>query len=305
MMKKKIHISWFYLLLVANILLSQKNQQAIIENLNEDASFVFMDVSYINDAVFMGRRDSIPSPYIYPSIGYYDILEFFVDASVSYLVNPNENRFDLFLGSIGYRSHDKKVNIGISGTVYFFKEDSNNLKSSVGADISRFLIHDVQLLEVFLMASTYFNDDSSANLFAWLQLDRTFYNRKYTLLANPSVAVYSGSQFFYQEYYNTRRLVNRKGQDNGQGNSVSELSASTLKELQGVSSFSTVNIELSSPLQYCHKKFNFSLTPLWAIPQSIATVSLLDSLIKEDFKSVFVGYSEISYWFQSKKNSDV
>jgi hypothetical protein len=44
----------------------------------------------------MGRFDSITSPYIVPSIGYYDASGFFADASLSYLTN-RENRIDLFL----------------------------------------------------------------------------------------------------------------------------------------------------------------------------------------------------------------
>jgi hypothetical protein len=45
---------------------------------------VLTDISYQNDAVFMGRFDSITSPYIVPSIGYYDASGFFVD--VLYLI---------------------------------------------------------------------------------------------------------------------------------------------------------------------------------------------------------------------------
>jgi hypothetical protein len=44
----------------------------------------------------MGRFDSITSPYIVPSIGYYDALVF-ADASLSYLMKSSENRIDLFL----------------------------------------------------------------------------------------------------------------------------------------------------------------------------------------------------------------
>jgi hypothetical protein len=40
-------------------------------NIEKKDSYVLTDISYQNDAVFMGRFDSITSPYI-PSIGYYD-----------------------------------------------------------------------------------------------------------------------------------------------------------------------------------------------------------------------------------------
>jgi hypothetical protein len=38
----------------------------------------------------MGRFDSITTPNILPSIGYYDACGFFADASLSYLMKSNE-----------------------------------------------------------------------------------------------------------------------------------------------------------------------------------------------------------------------
>ena len=71
--------------LISKGLMAQNNPQSIKEKSSEDKSYVLMDVSYINDAVFMGRRDSIAAPYLYPYIGYYDKSGLFADSSVSYL----------------------------------------------------------------------------------------------------------------------------------------------------------------------------------------------------------------------------
>jgi hypothetical protein len=45
--------------------------------LKKKDSYVLTDISYQNDAVYLGRFDSITSPYIVPSIGYYDASGFF------------------------------------------------------------------------------------------------------------------------------------------------------------------------------------------------------------------------------------
>jgi hypothetical protein len=58
------------------------------------------DISYQNDAVFMGRFDSI-TLNILPSIGHYDACGFFADASLSYH-EIDENRIDLFLLTAGF-----------------------------------------------------------------------------------------------------------------------------------------------------------------------------------------------------------
>mgnify|MGYP003624440408 FL=1 len=299
-MKTRFLLNLLFAFFITTGLVAQNNQQTVKEKSDKDESYVLIDVSYINDAVFMGRRDSIAAPYIFPSIGYFDKSGFFVDASASYLVGSEENRVDLFLGSLGYMSHTENLNGGISGTAYFFNEDSYNVKSSVVADISGFLSYDFKVLEFSLLASTYFNDGSSADIFTGLTLNRVFFSNDQQFLINPTIAVYAGSQHFYQEYYSTSRLGNRKSKGKGQSINDSPTEVSTLVEIQDVSQFNILNVELSLPLQYYYKQFIFSLTPVLAIPQTSATITTEDMIITEDLESTFYFSAGISYWFNTK-----
>lgn len=281
-------------------LLAQNNKTTVKEKSNDNQSYFLADISYINDAVFMGRRDSIAAPYIFPSIGYYDRSGFFADISASYLSSSNESRFDLFLLSAGYMFNSKKWSGGISGTVYSFNEDSYNVQSATVGDITGMLGYDLSAFKVTMSASSYFNKESSADFFAGLMLDRTFYADNNNLLINPSLAIYTGSQYFYQEYYSTSRLGSRKGQ--GNGTIGSDPNTTTNLEILEASEFKLLNIELSLPLQYYHKQFVFSVTPTWAFPQSSATITTEDAVITEDLKNVFYWSAGISYWFHNKKD---
>ncbi|WP_273568548.1 hypothetical protein [Maribacter halichondriae] len=282
-------------------LVAQNNPQSVKEKSSEDESYFLMDVSYINDAVFMGRRDSIAAPYLYPSIGYYDKSGFFADASASYLTASEENRVDLFLLTAGYLFNSKKWSGGISGTGYFYNADSYNVLSEVVADITGILSYDLKALELSLSASSYFNNNSSPDIFIGFMADRTFYAAENKLLINPRISLYAGSQYFYQEYYSTSRLGNRKGQ--GKGSGVTEPSVVTSVEIAEASEFNFLNMELSLPLQLYHKQFIFSLTPVWAFPQSSATITTDDSVISEDLESVFYISAGIAYWFNTKKEN--
>ena len=299
-MKTRFLLNLLFAFFITTGLVAQNNQQTVKEKSDKDESYVLIDVSYINDAVFMGRRDSIAAPYIFPSIGYFDKSGFFVDASASYLVGSEKNRVDLFLGSLGYMSHTENLNGGISGTAYFFNEASYNVKSSVVADISGFLSYDFKVLEFSLLASTYFNDGSSADIFTGLTLNRVFFSNDQQFLINPTIAVYAGSQHFYQEYYSTSRLGNRKSKGKGQSINDSPTEVSTLIAIQDVSQFNILNVELSLPLQYYYKQFIFSLTPVLAIPQTSATITTEDMIITEDLESTFYFSAGISYWFNTK-----
>lgn len=293
------HIYLFVLFCIPTFLMAQNNKKSAEEISDNSKSYILTDISYINDAVFMGRRDSVAAPYIFPSIGYYDMSGFFVDASASYLVASEENRVDLFLTSLGYMFANEKLSGGISGTAYFFNDESYNTKSSVLGDISGFLSYDLKALEVSLMASTYFNDGSSTDIFTGLMLDRIFCSNDKSFLIDPSITLYAGSQYFYQEYYSTSRLGNRKGQGQGSGNFNSTLS--TAVEIQEASKFNILNVELSLPLQYYHKQFIFSFTPVLALPQSSATIITEDSVISENLENTFYFSVGISYWFNTKK----
>ena len=299
-MKSRLVVLALFFILPQLSLIAQNSKTTVKEKSNDNQSYLLTDISYINDAIFMGRRDSIAAPYIFPSIGYYDESGFFADVSASYLTSSEESRFDLFLLSAGYMFDSKKWSGGISGTAYFFNEDSYNVQSETVGDFTGMLGYDLDVFEVTLTASSYFNKESSADIFGVLMLNRTFYAADNSLLINPSIALYAGSQYFYQEYYATSRLGSRKGQ--GNGSSVTEPIMVTNLEIKEASEFNLLNVELSLPLQYYHKQFIFSVTPTLAFPQSSATITTEDAVIKEDLKNVFYWSAGISYWFYTKKD---
>lgn len=300
-MKSRLILSTLILIAFQTGMMSQNNKKSIQEKSNDNESYFLTDVSYLNDTVFMGRRDSIAAPYIFPSIGYYDKTGFFADASVSYLTAPNENRMDLFLISSGFLFNSLKLSGGISGTAYFFSEDSYNVKSDIIGDISGILSYDMKVLEITLSSSVYFNKEGSADIFAGFMLDRTYYTLDNKLLIDPRISFYAGSQYFYQEYYRSNRLGNRKGK--GKGSIDTEPSPTNIVEIKEASEFNFLNWELSIPVQLYHKHFIFSLTPTWTFPLNGATITTEDIIIKEDLKNTFYWSVGVSYWLKTNKAS--
>jgi hypothetical protein len=178
---------------------------------------------------------------------------------------------------------------------YLFNRDSYHVKSEILGDISGLLCHDLKAVETSLMASTYFNGNSSADIFARVMIDRIFHSGDKNFLIDPYVLLQTGSQYFYQEYYSTSRLGNRKGQ--GKGTSGAAPTVGAPVELQEASEFNILNMEFGLPMQYYHAQFVFSFSPVLAFPQSSATITTLDSVIKEDLETVFYFSLGIGYWF--------
>ena len=293
----------FLLLIFLQVNLSaQSTKNSVTGKDASSESYFLTDVSFINDAVFMGRRDSIAAPYIYPSVSYFDKSGFFADASLSYLTSSDENRIDLFLISTGFLFEWKKWHAGISGTAYFYNKDSYNVRSETVGDLSGFLTYDLNIMDVSLLASTFFNNGSSADIFAGLMLDKPIYSSDRSFVIDPSLKIYAGSQYFYEEYYNTSRLGNRKGQGAGSGNTQPLFT--NLVEIKEASKFQVLNIEVGLPMQYQHKHFILSFTPILALPQSSATITTEDGVITEELKSTFYFSAGISYWFHPKKTQN-
>ncbi len=296
-MELKFRIALLFFWVTQIHLVAQNNKKTTEEITAKNESYLLTDVSFINDAVFMGRRDSISAPYLFPSVGYYDKSGFYVDLSASYLTRTSENRIDLILGSLGYIFEDKNLRGGISGTAYFFNEDSYNVKSEIVGDLSGFLSYDFDAIQTSIYASTFFNNAESADVFVGIMLDRTFYTNNNTFLINPTATINIGSQYFYQEYYSSSRLGNRKGK--GQG-AEANLVATNI-EIKEASKFKILSLEFSMPLQYYYKSYVFSFTPVLAVPQSPSTITTTDSIITEDLKNVFYFSVGIGYWFTTKK----
>ncbi|MGB5205475.1 MAG: hypothetical protein WBN63_14900 [Eudoraea sp.] len=296
-MKIRLILIFFLFSIIPLVLIGQDPVKTTNDIVNEDFSYFLANVSYINDNVFMGRRDSIAAPYLFPSIGYYNKSGFFADASLSFLTGPEANRVDLFLLSTGYNFNLNKFSGGISGTAYFFNEESFNVMSSVLGDLTGIVSYDFEVMESSFSLTSYFNDGSSTDIITGLMLDRTFYAINKNLMINPSISLYAGTQHFYQQYYSSSRLGNRKG--NGMGNSGSESAEPNMINIDEVEKFKVLNIELAIPLHYNYRHFFFSFYPMMAFPQSSATIINEDTIVEEDLKPVFYWSAGISYWFKS------
>ena len=296
-MEIRLILSIFLFSTIPLVLLGQDPVKTTNDIVNEDFSYFLADVSYISDNVFMGRRDSIAAPYLFPSIGYYNKSGFFADASLSFLTGSEANRVDLLLLSTGYIFNLNKFSGGISGTAYFFNEESFNVMSSVLGDLTGIVSYDFEVMEASFSLSGYFNDGSSTDIITGLMLDRTFYAINKNLMIDPSISLYAGTQHFYQQYYNSSRLGNRKG--NGMGNSGSGAAEPNMINIDEVEKFKVLNIELAIPFHYSYRHFFFSFYPMMAFPQSSATIINEDTIVEEDLKPVFYWSAGISYWFKS------
>ena len=283
------------LILFTNTVISQNKSPDAKIIKNKDSSYTSISLNYISDAIYMGRKDSISAPYLYPSITYYHKSGFYANGSFSYLTKSNESRIDLFLLTAGFEFSVKKFDGDLSVTKYFFNEDSYNVISEVQADFTAAFSYDLDIINLNLTASTYFNNNSSSDFFLSSEISHDFISSNNKFQLSPTLGVQFGSQNFYEEYYMNNRLGNgQRGSGNGNNSSSQTVTSVSIQESE---KFNLMAIELSLPIWYVQKPFILSFLPTLVFPQNEATVTTEDTLVNENLEETFYWMIGLSYAF--------
>ena len=284
--------------LFSNLLIGQTDALAT-QNLKNKESYLSADINYISDAVFMGRKDSITAPYLYPSMTYHHKSGFYGTGSFSYLTKSDQSRIDLFLITAGFDFTAKKLTGDFSVTKYFFNEDSYNVISEVEADVTANLTYDFDLLNLSVAASTYMNNNSSSDFFLSSELSHDFITSDQKFQISPTAGAYLGSQNFYEEYYINNRIGSDRGTGHGSG-SGSTVETITTISIQESEKFNLMAVEFSLPMWYITNAFTISFSPALVVPQSKAMIVVDEALVEEDLKETFYWMVGLSYKFGKK-----
>lgn len=260
-------------------------------------SYFLTSVNFISDAVYMGRKDSISAPYLYPFVTYHHNSGFYATGSLSYLTKSNESRVDLLMLTAGYDFVSKKLSGDISATKYFFNDESYNVISEVEADITAQFTYDLDFLTIAVNAITYFNSGSNSDFFLSPEISHDFRSTNKKFQLSPTLGASFGSQNFYQEYYMNNRLGNRRssgGSGQGSGNTAPLPENISIEESE---SFNFMALELSAPMWLTHKSFTITFMPVLVFPQNEATIIADETIIKEELDDAFYAMVGVSYRF--------
>lgn len=285
-----------FLVLSSMVVIGQNKTGSTQPKAAKDSSYISLSLNFISDAVFMGRKDSISAPYVYPSVSYHHNSGFYASGSFSYLTKSDQSRIDLFLFTTGFDFLVKKLSGNISITKYFFNTDSYNVISEVEGDFTATINYDFNALNVGLSSSIYLNSNSSSDFFLSSDISHDFISSNSKFQISPAVGIYFGSQNFYEEYYVTNRLGNGgRGQGQGSNNTNEVMTDVSITESE---KFNLMAIEFSLPMWYVHKQITVSFLPMLVLPQSEATIITNDTVIEEKLDETFYWILGLSYNFK-------
>jgi hypothetical protein len=298
-------LSSLLLILICNYtVFGQNTSDSVEQSQMGDPSYVSIAVNFMNDAVYLGRKDSISAPYLYPSITYFNKTGLYATGSFSFLTKSNESRIDLFLGTIGYEINSKKFSGDISFTKYFFNTDSYNVISEVEADLTGTLGYDFDVFNLNLSLTNFFNKNSTSDIFLSSEISHDFVSTDRKFQISPTMGIFLGSQNFYKEYYIYNRFGSERSTGSGQGSGQGTGSTAdpietttTTVVLEESEKFDLMAVEFSIPIWYMAKPFTVSFLPVLVVPQNPATLTVDSAIYEEDLENTFYWMVGLSYRF--------
>mgnify|MGYP000126405505 CR=1 FL=1 len=298
-------LSSLLLILICNYtVFGQNTSDSVEQSQMGDPSYVSIAVNFMNDAVYLGRKDSISAPYLYPSITYFNKTGLYATGSFSFLTKSNESRIDLFLGTIGYEINSKKFSGDISFTKYFFNTDSYNVISEVEADLTGTLGYDFDVFNLNLSLTNFFNKNSTSDIFLSSEISHDFVSTDRKFQISPTMGIFLGSQNFYKEYYVYNRFGSERSTGSGQGSGQGTGSTAdpietttTTVVLEESEKFDLMAVEFSIPIWYMAKPFTVSFLPVLVVPQNPATLTVDSAIYEEDLENTFYWMVGLSYRF--------
>ena len=243
--------SFVILIFLFALFANQATAQDKANKKSTDKKYFKVAIDYQSDNIYSGRRDSISTGYITPLLGYYTKSGFYINGSLSILMN--EGRVDVFSLEGGYDFKIGKLDGGISVQRYFYNAQSYNVQSEISGNASANIGYQFKYLKPSLEAE--FNIGATPDYALTVGFEHTFYAIDDELEITPSIFINGSTMNFYDSYFQKRRYAKtRKG------------SGETTGTVLNGAQFMTRDFEFSVPLDYTINKFSLNFTPGYVIP---------------------------------------
>lgn len=268
----KVNISRHFLIFLvslsaANISFGQSTTNEISKVDTENGEHWKFSLSYLSNAVYYGRKDSLTAPYLSPTIRYLNQSGFYAEASLSYLSN-NESRIDLGYIGAGYilNNKDSSFNVELYANKYFSNTSSYSVKSALKADAGANLEYNTDIIsftgELYSILSSKVDVNISLGIFKEVTFGN---NNEWTF--SPAAIMNTGTSNFYDAYFTDKKFSPKRKRR--------QLIVDTIPTPIVVKpKFGILDYEISAPLAFENNKYGFFITPTLALPLNPVSFSL-------------------------------
>ena len=280
-MQKKYFFTALIIAIITNVSAQTNKADSVkttTDTTEKKTSYFKVSAAYLTNAAFNGRSDSGSTPYLSPTIGYYNKHGFYVSGSLSYLANSTGG-VDFYSLDAGYDFDIiDNLSASISANKSFYNSNSTSIKSDVAGTISGSLSYDLfEIVSINAGADIVFASKKDYSINLGLEHEFSFGDKYNKWTVTPAVTANASSLNFYEGYTN-RRVKKAAKKGNPQAVSISTV---TSVSNSNVNRPTLLDYELSAPVGYGGKKWGVAFTPTLAIPQNpIHTVTTTITTLK-------------------------
>ena len=234
-------------------------------------SYFMVGVNYLSDNVYLGRKDSVVTPYLTPYLGYHLKNGLYAKAEASQALN--KRRIDLFTLEAGYdHSFGENFEGGASIDKYFYNKNSNSIHASSKGSAGIYAQYNNEWVEPQINLNADFN--KKTDYVIGLQLDHDFSLKNGQWKIAPTLVMNMGTQHYYEEYFINRLIKKDK-------------TLKLNKVLANANKLVPMDYELSAKVTYRISKWLFTLTPTYVIPSSPAEITIAKKTFTEKLSNSF------------------
>lgn len=233
------------------LLLSVQITFAQSDTATKEPSRLKIDVNYVSNNVYLGRKDSGTLSYITPGVFFTVPSGFFASAGLSFLTQ--EHRIDAASLEAGYDYAKGSFEGSLSGSKYFYNNQSVNVKSALSASLDAYVTYETPYVTPVLTAGAGFGSNQP-DYSAGLGLEHSFYTAGDAFVITPSFSANGSTQHFYDGYFKLRKGGKKQQEPNN---------ITVTQEALNASAFAVLDYEGSVDLTYKVKKFSFYATPVY------------------------------------------
>ncbi len=245
-------MKWLAIFAFMLIDLSAFSQSGELDSTNKTHGL--FQLEFNTNAIYLGRKDSLPTPYLSPTIGYYHKSGAFIEGSLSYLTRSSDARVDGGSLRAGYDFSVGNFTGEAAAEKNFYNSNSTNVKSEIKASLSFMADYDFGPIEATLQPVLNFGSKNDFVLQCGLDHEFDFDNINFS--ATPTAILNAGTKNFYKNYIGEILIKNNR----------KNVTVNTT--IQSANSVNILDYELSLPLIYKYHQFAFGLSPTYCIAKN-------------------------------------
>lgn len=262
---------------------STYGQHSIDRDYDSTITYFKAGISYLSNNVYLGRKDTIRTPYLTPSFTYHNKTGIYATASASYTNTYDNPRIDLVTLAAGWDFEKGNFYGGLLAEKYFYNKASVAIRSSQTFTTGLYAgyANDILTPQFALLL----NFGNKTDVVTTIGVNHQFAIAGDHLILQPTFDLNAATQHYISGYL-TR------------ANKKKKIAAGATYDVNN--KFMIMDYEISMPVEYkCfHNHVQLQFTPYYALPVNAVTVSINNKEVyQEPLSNSFYVLFEVYYRF--------